>query len=396
MKNLKNLKNRDMFRDIFFDYIPEILGELYFRFGIDLIPENKDEIDIGGIKKVCVFATSGIGNLIMLVPMLRSLKNADVKVTVVVVSEAAAEIIQGSQIADEVVVYNKYPKRSLFKKLRDEWYDLTIAATHLGYMRAKEAFRTGARNRIGFRYPYRDRSNLGFFLTHPLKFEPNIHEVEQNFQLLQPLGIEMPANLDLGLSLPVEDLKFADDFLSSFGVNEGALVIGFHTGSDTEPNYRSWQKEKFAQLGDKLASEYKAKILIVGGKAEERTVDGIIRLMSHEQKPISAVGKTTLTQTAALIKRCQLFVSNDSGPMHLAAAVKTPTIGIFGPTDHIAHAPYGKECYLVKSSISCSPCHLPHSDGYGCGEVDCFRLVSVSNVYELAKRVLSKILSRGT
>lgn len=379
-----------MLRDLFFDYTPDLLGELHFRFGVNLLPESKAEIEFDGIKKICVFATSGIGNLILLIPTLRGLRESipDAKITLIVASEEAAAIIEGCHLVDEIVVHNNYtncPKRELYRKLRAEWYDLAIAATHRGYMRAKETFRTEARFRIGFRYSYRQRSNVGFFLTHPVQFEANKHEIEQNLQLLQPLGIT--ANPEPCLKLPDEDLKFAADFLSAFGLKAGRLLVGFHTGSASELYYRCWQPEKFAQLGDKLVDEYGAQILIVGGKAEEKYVAGMIQLMSHQ--PISAVAKTTLRQTAALIKRCQLFISNDSGPMHIAAAQKVPTIGIFGPTDHIAHAPYGENCHVIRSSLPCSPCHPPHSDGYGCGEVDCFRFISVSEVFEIAKRVLS-------
>jgi hypothetical protein len=132
----------------FYEHCPEILGELYFRFGIRIIPENRYPLDPGGIKRICIFGTSGIGNLIMLTLMIRTLKAGipDSKINVFVLPNGAKDVLEGSPFVDQVIVLDG---KSKIGEIRHDFPDLAISATHKGFMRAKEAFRTGAFWRIG-------------------------------------------------------------------------------------------------------------------------------------------------------------------------------------------------------------------------------------------------------
>jgi heptosyltransferase-2 len=383
-----------MLRDIFYNHFPDVLSGLYFRLGINLVPEKKYPIDVGGVRKICIFATAGIGNLIMLTPMIRSLRSGipDARITVVVSCNGARDVIEGSDLADEIVVLDG--KRKL-KEIRDNWPELAIAATHRGFMRAKRAFRTGAMYRLGFRYDHEGKSDTGFLFTHAVPLDESKHEVEQGLDLIRSLSRPMngattsrlPEIRQLYMHIEDEDRAAAGKILQDAGVQEGDLLVGIHAGlGSDDPKGRCWPMDRFARLGDILMGDYSAKLLIVGGPAEISVASGIVSTM--EDKPVILAGKTTLRQTAAVIEKCHLFISNDGGPMHIAAAVGTPVIGIFGPTNSVRYGPYGENCFVVKSDLPCSPCHEPHSPEIECQSLDCLKAISVDMVMEAASPLL--------
>lgn len=374
-----------MLMDIFYSYFPDPLGELYFRYGIRLVSEGKYPIDVGGVKRICILATSGIGNLIMLTPMIRTLRCGipDAKITVAVLPNGAKDVIEGSDLVNEVVVLDD---KHRFKEIRHDWPDLTIAGTHRGFMRAKEAFRTGAFWRLGFRYDHKDKQDTGFLFTHTVPYDESKHEVEQGLDLIRPFGL--PEIRQLYMHVEEEDRTNAGKMLFEAGVKEEDLLFGFHTGLDPDhPKGRCWPIERFAELGDMLVANYGGTIVIVGGSEETPTAWAIADVMKN--KPIILTGRTTLRQVAAVIEKCSIFISNDGGPMHIAAAVRTPVIGIFGPTDWTCHAPYGEKCSVVKSDLPCSPCHKPHGSGVKCQSLDCLNSISVDMVIEAVRRLQS-------
>jgi ADP-heptose:LPS heptosyltransferase len=380
-----------MLRDIFYNYFPDLLGGLYFRLGINLVPESKYPIDIDGVKKVCILATSGIGNLIMLTPMIRSLRRGlpGARITVVVSPNGAKDVIEGSDLVDEVLVLDS--KRTL-KEIRDDWPDLTIAATHRGFIRAKRAFRTGAMYRLGFRYDHEDKLDIGLLFTHTVALDESKHEVEQGLDFIRAL--RLPEIRELYMHIEDEDRAIAGRILHDTGVQEGDLLVGIHAGLGADdPKGRCWPMDRFARLGDILIGDYGAELIMVGGSAEVSVANRIASIMQN--KPIILAGKTTLRQTAAVIEKCQLFISNDGGPMHIAAAVGTPVIGIFGPTDSARYGPYGENCSVVKSDLPCSPCHEPHSPEIECQNLDCLEAISVDMVMEAASPRLHQVVSNG-
>jgi heptosyltransferase-2 len=375
-----------MLRDIFYSFSPDLLGGLYFRLGVNLVPEKKYPLDVGGIRRICIFATSGVGNLIMLTPMIRTLRSGipDARITVVVSPNGAKDVLEGGDLVDEVVVLDS--KRKL-RKIRDDWPDLAIAATHRGFMRAKRAFRTGAIYRLGFRYDHGEKLDTGFLFTHAVPLDGSKHEVEQGLDLIRQLGI--PEIRQLYMHIDNEDRSIAGKILQNAGVQEGDILIGIHVvpgPSDPERGWRCWPIDRFAQLGDVTTANYNAKLIIVGGQAEVPAANEVANSM--ERKPIILAGKASLRQTAAVIEKCRLFISSDTGPMHVAAAVGVPVVCIFGPTSPSKHGPYGDNCFVVESDLPCRPCHEPHSPKPECESLDCLRAITVDIVMDTVSKVL--------
>lgn len=193
-------------------------------------------------------------------------------------------------------------------------------------------------------------------MTTKVFYNKNIHLVERILHLLSPLGIKEKI-IPPRIFIQEEDKEIIKKFLlSEGGIRGDELLIGITPGSFW-PTKR-WLKERFSQLGDALASEYHAKIVILGGKEDSEISYQIAGMMKH--KPIIATGSTTLVQSAALLKKCSLLVTDDTGPLHLAMTANTPCVIIYGPTSPEVRdttAPYGNNFIAIqKEGLHCRPC----------------------------------------
>ena len=148
------------------------------------------------------------------------------------------------------------------------------------------------------------------------------------------------------------DQRWADDFLDKIIYVSGRPLVAIHPGSPIP--LKRWRPARFAAVADWLIEQKSAQILIVGARDEISIVSTVQRHM--RSKCISVAGETTVSQLAALLKRCNLFVGNDSGPMHLAAAVGTRTVGLYGPGNPRRFGPAGSNCYTIRRKPDCPPC----------------------------------------
>ena len=196
---------------------------------------------------------------------------------------------------------------------------------------------------------------------------------------------EIPHTGDsLSLSVSDEESAKAKALLSRHGVGEGDLLVGFHLGANQE--VRAWPPASFARLGDRLAGSLSARILITGSELESAL--GKEYEAAAASKAVNLIGKTDLRETAALLKRCSLMVSNDTGPLHMATAVGTTVIELpFGHACFRETGPYGENHYVAEADISCIPCgHYVKCLNHRCKE-----LVTPEAVFELASRILSNV-----
>jgi len=168
------------------------LSGLYFHYGIRLIHAVEEDVDAGAVKTVCVLANSELTDIMPLMSMLKALRYAidGLKLLVVVDSEETKNFVEKSSLVDNIFVLNDTVKKNkVLRQIRNEWIDLTIAATHPSYANAKTAFQTGALYSIGFRYDYRTNRDTDFFFTHPIPFDPQKSEMERYLELIRPLGL---------------------------------------------------------------------------------------------------------------------------------------------------------------------------------------------------------------
>src|SRR5206468_12433233 len=149
--------------------------------------------------------------------------------------------------------------------------------------------------------------------------------------------------------------------------------------------FKAWPVERFAELADRLTGVAGCRVL-VGGDAREREVAEAIRTRSRFA-PTVLTGRTTLRQIAADIKRCALFVGNDNGPMHMAAALGTPVVAMFGPSDPAVWGPCGEQHRILYKGLDCRACF--HPDCFR-GDQNCMRLITVDEVWAAAQELLRR------
>ena len=175
----------------------------------------------------------------------------------------------------------------------------------------------------------------------------------------------------------------AAHLLDKLGIEKNDLVIGLQPGSFAEMQWKRWSAEKYAQLADRLIHAYGAKILLFGSPSEKKLVEEVKRMMRRE--PFIMAGTTTIKQAAALLQICNFLVCNDSGLMHVSAAVGTPVFAIYGPTDYVRTAPYGEGNTLIRNNIACSPCFRIEGSEIveNCPHHKCLNDISVDMVFQI-------------
>jgi len=301
--------------------------------------------------RVLLVAMSGIGNLLMQTPLISKLKeeNPTTEISVLVAPRGTKDVLKTNKKIKNTFLGNTKPSfkqwLSMVQNIQKEKFDIGIVS-YPGQLITSSSilYFGGAHQRIGNVYNYYFLKKSGFFLTAALPEKP-VHDVEQNLNLLLPLGIVANAkNYIYDFSLTAEDLATAENFLIESKI-AGEKYIGIHPGTNMDLVYKRWPVERWTKLADQLAEIYKAKILIFGGPEENSLKSVIKKNMRHKAYGVSL----PLRATAALISKCAFFVSNDSGLMHIAVSQNVQTFGLFGPTDERRTAPWGPLGHVIRA-----------------------------------------------
>ncbi len=307
-------------------------------------------------EKVLVVQTAFLGDVILTLPLIQSIKSSfpDSLIDVLVIP-GTAEILGNHPSVRAAIAFDKRGADSGLggflrqaRGLRQAGYDMAMIP-HRSLRSAALARCAGIPRRIGF-----DSSAGCFLLTDQIAYDPSSHEINRNLSLLQALGIKSSGQKFPELYPSVADRETVDGFLAARAAGPGDNLIGIAPG--TAWNTKRWPPDRFADLALKLLAE-DWQIVVLGGGGDER-------LLSRYFPPgkgspvIDATGKLTILQSAELIGRCRALVCNDSAPMHLAAAVRTPVVALFGATvPAFGFGPLGpRDIVLETRGLSCRPC----------------------------------------
>lgn len=347
------------------------------------------------LRKILAIHTGGIGDLIMATPALRTLRTTFLNTEIHFIgSPKAVEVIQNLHYVDKIIVLDtsKIKNRffgEIFKIfryilfLRSQRYDsLFVLQPQLSFLASLRMglfiLSLGVPERYG-----RSTNGKGFFLTKSVKVltSSNRHEVERMMDVMKLSGA-IPENFDLEIPISPDDRSKVSELLNHNGISKLDFLIALAPGFG-KPT-RRWYPERWAQLGDLLADTYNAKILLISALKEIELAAQIASLMKNT--PIITAGKTTIAQTACLLERCRLVVSNDSGPMHLAQAVGANIIALFGPGDCNRIRPYGNpnKYIIVTKKVDCAPCYK-----LTCKDHRCMKDITVDDVFQAAVRLIS-------
>lgn len=314
-----------------------------------IIPDFSSRV----IRRILVRVTNWIGDAVMNTPALAAIRATFPHAEIVLVANPlVAELFIHHPCCDRVLIYDKKGKDKgivglmrFSAILRKERFDMAILL-----QKAVEAAIIAWLARIPVRIGYKT-DGRGLLLSHGRTFDAHIqnqHHVYHYLHLLKSFGIDIKDHEQV-LQLTQAETAWANKLLAEekwVAINPGAAY-----GSA-----KRWLPERFAEVGDRVAKQYGFNILLIGGPAEADIGAEIEQLM--HVKPLNLIGKTTVREMMALVSLVRLMVTNDSGPMHIAAAFKRPIVAIFGSTDHKTTHPYGTDHCIVRKEFDCAPCLL--------------------------------------
>lgn len=364
---------------------------------------------------ILVVKLAGIGDLLLATPALRALRESYPQATIdLLVTPDSAGLLHGWEVIDRVIVLDKYlfdypqqvvkqPQnvlrlRPLWHDLRDGQYDAVLLLHHLtlpfGRLKYQILARaTGAHWRVGL------DNGHGWFLNVCVKDNGfgAMHEAEYNMAIAAAVGATVRTK-QLELPLSAEERRQAWQLVYGEQRPEEMPqpIIAIHPGAGGYSTARRWAPERFAQLADTLHHDVGGQFLLVGGPEEVQLHEHIMNMMHSTAQVRSMAGKGSIKVTAAVLELANLFIGNDAGPMHLAAAVGTPTVAIFGLSNHKAWGPYtgetaGNRAVVVRLDLSCMPCfYRDHLLGTpeGCATRDCLAWLGVDPVATAARYLL--------
>jgi len=305
------------------------------------------------VRRICLRATNWIGDAVMTTPAMAALRSSFPDAEIVVVANPlVAELFRSHPYCDRVIVYDKKGAhrglRGLWRfcgTLRRERFDLAVLLQN-----AFEAALMAALAGIPLRAGY-GSDGRGLLLTHAVavgEAQRRLHHTRYYLQMLEALGIA-GGDGALRLACTEEELARARALLGS------ADVVVINPGA-AYGSAKRWLPERFAEVGNRLHAEFGVRVVLTGGPGETEIGDDIAAAM--RVAPLNLIGKTSVREMMAVLSLCRLVVTNDSGPMHVAAAFGTPIIAVFGSTDHSTTSPLADTCRIIRKEVDCAPCLL--------------------------------------
>lgn len=332
--------------------------------------------------------TSFLGDTVLTLPLIAEIRRRfPVKKLALVCQPAGRELLRDHPAIDELIVDDKKGAdrgwKGLCAKARElKHRQFTIALTpHKSLRSALLLALAGIPCRIGF------RQSAGWFLFHHRAArDPRRHDVERNLSVLEPLGAR-PEDCVRALDLPVgaRAQNAVDEKLRALGVGGDRPIVGINPGS-VWPTKR-WSAAGFAELVCMLKEKLDCQVVLFGG-AEDAAAVAEVQSRSGAAA-VNLVGQIGLGELGAAIGRCAAFVTNDSGPMHVAVARRVPTVAIFcATTPELGFFPYSSEAIVVGRALSCRPCASHGGRRCPLGHANCIREVGAEKVFDCVRRLL--------
>ncbi|MCL2888066.1 MAG: lipopolysaccharide heptosyltransferase II [Elusimicrobia bacterium] len=347
-----------------------------------VIPESKK------IEKIGIFQTSFIGDSVLTTPLVAKTAKMFPDAKIIVITRPETESIFKHMPEVSEVILNR--KKGL-KKITDVFRTAAeikkrnidiLLVPHRSFRSALTAYLSGVPIRIGF-----SSSEGKFLYTKTVPFSWMIHDAERNLNLLSGIVKEKFQAEELNLkSIPTPDENVAR-LLKDYNL-EGKILIGVHPGSAWPT--KCWPEDKYAELLKRVQKELGLACVIVGGGKDADLGERIRHASGGDTTDLA--GKTSLTDLMALMRHFKLFITNDSGPMHIATAFGVPTLAIFGPTTkELGFFPYGKGHRVIEvKGLECRPCALHGGKKCPQGHFKCMNDITVEEVFKNAKEMLQE------
>lgn len=345
-----------------------------------ILANFKGTVKKNEIEKILVIKLWALGDSIVLLPTLYALKKQFPHAELHVLAHPRNKVVfEGQPFIDRIIEFGAVNVMNLFRK-----YDVCIDTEPALNVSTVISF-LSAPYTIGFSHGTR-----GKVYSKTSSFNKEHHMVQNYLDLARKLGVQFNTDSLLPLIIPEHDKKVVSEMLKDRHISQKDLIVGIAPGVAESVKFRMWPSNNAAQLSDILVKKYKAKVIFIGTKADKELVQEIQSMM--REKSIDLTGQTSVKQAAELTRQCDVVISNDSGTMHIAAAMGTKTIGLFGPNTPKLWAPYGKKnIALFKPKHGCpfmdnmnpdlAPKQLTHE------QMTCMDAISVNDVLHAVERL---------
>ena len=353
--------------------------------------------------RILIIALSGIGDALMFSPSLKVLKNTlpSAQIDMLVMLKGAYDIYKFNPNISNLIYFD-FLREGAVNSLKFVFslrkkYDTTINVYPSNRREYNIiSFLIGARKRFAVKYRRMNFQNFGWLNNFLVDENDDTHNVETNIKLIEKLLEKKNDSIPLmEIFFQEEDYEFADKYLDERKITEKDFVIGIHPGCATLKNHikRRWEPEKFVQLSRRFLSEYECKILLFGGPEEKELKSEIFNGINSER--VFVVETNTLLQSSAIMKRCNLFITNDSALMHIASALELNVVAIIGPTNIRYIHPWKTNYKIVSLNLECSPCFFYSPKPLTCSRRDvqfkCIKELSTEEVFASVKTFISEI-----
>jgi lipopolysaccharide heptosyltransferase II len=323
-----------------------------------------------------------IGDVVLTTPVIRAVREHYPDAYIAYCAEKeASTLLRNNPHLDEIIPFD-FSKPTVIEQLRVAWQlrrrKFDVVVDFFSNPRtALLSYATGAPMRIG-----KDAKGRGRLYTHSIRDDGRLKTAIQfHYQYVRPLGVE-PTSFATEIFLTEDERREARNYLKWQDLDLARPIVGIHPGA-TWPAKR-WQWEKFAEAAYLIATQLNASVVLTQGPKEAELVEKISKWALGK---VLVLPVLPLRQLAAILAKCRVYVSNDCGAMHIAVAVSTPTIGIFGPGEENIWFPYADSDghVALRKDVACHPCHLDFCNRAGDGYMECMKRLSVEEVVSEVK-----------
>lgn len=335
-------------------------------------------------KNIIIRMPNWIGDFVMATPILSDVRRAFPKASITAMCRVGVcQLLEMDPNINEIFCFSKTSgfnrrdsRRDLIEKIRQGKYDLGILLTN-SFSSSWWFYRGHVFYRIGYRGNFRS-----FLLTHPIRPPDQLrkqHLVKTYKMLLCVLGIPISETAPR-LYLADQEIRAAQELLKQQGVQKGDILIGINPAA-TYGSAKCWLPERFTEVAHKLLQNEKVRLVFFGDQESIPLIKSICRTLPS--RAINLAGLTSLRELVSLISLCRVFLSNDSGPMHIADALNVPVVALFGSTSEIVTGPFSQRRVIHKYA-TCSPCYKRSCPI----DFRCMKAIEVEEVYQQVLQAL--------
>lgn len=357
---------------------------------------------LSDMKEILIINLTRMGDLLQTTPLIEALKedNEGASITLLI-NSAFKGICEGIPVIDDLITFDMQEYRcrltdrendlvdnyrildSLIEKINCKEYDLVINVTHspisaiiTSLVKARETrgFTIDSEGHRLIKHPWMRY----FFNVIPTRKYNPFHLVDMYIRV----GGIMPTRKGLIYEITEENIKRADAILNEYGYEKGSALVGVHLGASKSD--KTWPVASYRKLSELICSKHEATVLVFGSKEERELADEFVK--NADMRYINLAGRTDIDELAGLLKRCSVFITNDTGPLHIATAAGTKVIDISTANVHFMETgPYGEGHYVIQADLSCAPCGF-HVE---CNNRVCKELITPDAVFEIADSLLN-------